>query len=348
MSEWHVLSVESIHWIWPTLGLLGWWSWRIVQEARQVRSHLSGMVTSVQFKRHSWQQWMRVLLMGLAMFATVFALMQPVIFGQESVQESSIEADVVVALDLSKSMLAEDAPPNRLDRAKYEVMEMVDAMPDYRFALVGFAGSASVLCPLTKDVGFFQMILNNASPESISRGGTNIGTALRKGVDAFAGGTAPKLLVVITDGEDHDSDPIGATEAAVALGIPVVTIGFGSEDGSPILLTDSETGAKTQLKDRDGNTVISRLDGELLREIALKTAGAFIPAGVASLDLEGIVKAHITPIVNASSIRQTTTRVRIHGRWIGVALLLVILAQMVETPLLSGWIKDQDETRGTV
>ena len=169
-----------------------------------------------------------------------------------------------------------------------------------------------------------------------------MGAALQKGVAAFAGGTAPKLLVLITDGEDHDSDPLAATEAPLDLGIPVVTIGFGSEDGSPIALTDPETGAKTQLKDRDGNTVISRLDGELLREIALKTNGAFIPAGVASLDLEGIVKAHITPIVNASSVRQTTTQVPIHGRWIGLGLILVILAQLVDTPLVSGWFNERE------
>jgi len=236
---------------------------------------------------------------------------------------------VVIALDVSKSMLAEDAPPNRLERAKYEIMEMVDAMSGYRFGLVGFAGSATVLCPLTKDVGFFQMILNNASPSSISRGGTNMGSAIRKGVDTFAGGTAPKLLILITDGEDHDSDPLGAIQSAVDLGIPVVTIGFGSEDGSPITLTDPETGAKTQLTDRDGQTVISRLDGELLREIALQTDGAFIPAGVSSLDLEGIVKQHITPIVDASSVRQTTTVTPIHSRWIGLALLLLLLSQIV-------------------
>ena len=88
--------------------------------------------------------------------------------------------------------------------------------------------------------------------------------------------------------------------------------------------------------------VVSRLDGELLREIALKTNGAFIPAGAASLDLEGIVKAHIAQIVNASSVRQTTTQVPVHGRWIGLGLILVILAQLVDTPLVSGWFKDRE------
>ena len=340
MSDWRFLSLDAIHWIWPILGLLVWWMNRVWGERETLKALFLVSETSIDWKRQFQQEAFFVLLMGLAMSSVVVALMQPVTFGQESVQESSIEADVVVALDLSKSMLAEDAPPSRLERAKYEIMEMVDAMPGYRFGLVGFAGSASVLCPLTKDVGFFQMTLNNASPNSISRGGTSIGTAIRKGVDTFAGGTAPKLLIVITDGEDHDSDPVGATEVAVDLGIPVVTIGFGSEEGSPITLTDSETGARTSLTDRDGNTVVSRLDGELLREIAMKTEGAFIPAGVSSLDLEGIVKEHITPIVDASSVRQRTTVTPIHSRWIGFALLCVLLSQII------GVLYEREATEG--
>lgn len=346
MSEWRLLSLQAVHWIWPVLGVLSWWAWRLVSERRQVEEHLYSVPFVMVAKHQYREQFLRLLLIGCAMLSAVIAMMQPVTFGQELSEEHSIEADVVIALDVSKSMLAEDAPPNRLDRAKYEIMEMVDAMPGYRFGLVGFAGSASVLCPLTKDVGFFQMILNNASPNSISRGGTSIGQAIRKGVSTFAGGSAPKLLVVITDGEDHESDPLGATKEAVSLGIPIVTIGFGSEEGAPIAITDPETGAKTQLQDRDGNTVISRLDGELLRNIALETEGAFIPAGVSSLDLEGIVKEHITPIVDESSVRQTTTVMPIHGRWIGLALLLMVLSQLLGTPLFRN--VDQRELGGSV
>ena len=335
MSDLRFLSVDAVHWIWAVLLLLGWWGWRLLSERTMVQTMLPNRQDSVGFQESFVYKWLRFTLMSVGMICVVFALMEPVVPGQEQMQETSVEADVVIALDLSKSMLAEDAPPNRLARAKYEIMEMVDAMPGYRFGLVGFAGSASVLCPLTSDVGFFQMTLNNASPNSISRGGTSVSAALRKGVATFAGGTAPKLLVVITDGEDHDSAPLEATEAALDLGIPVVTIGFGSEDGAPIVLTDPETGAKTQLTDRDGNTVISRLDGELLREIALKTEGAFIPAGVASLDLEGIVQQHITPIVGTASVRQTTSLTPIHSRFIGLALLCIILAHLLGTPLFS-------------
>ena len=236
----------------------------------------------------------------LALIALIFgtvSLMRPIRIGTQQVEVQSQKADVMIALDLSKSMWAEDSPPSRLERAKYEIMEMVDAMPGYRFGLVGFAGNATVLCPLTSDLSFFQLTLQQASPYSISKGGTQIGDGLRKAMQAFAGGQAPKLIVLITDGEDHDSRPMEVVEQIKELGIPIVSLGFGSESGSPITITDSQTGAKSTLKDLDGQEVLSRLDGELLRDIALQSSGAFIPAGVASLDLEGIVSEHITPIV---------------------------------------------------
>lgn len=330
MTDIQLLEMSNVHALWGVLALcMWWWSSRHRQYAA-VRTWLDDSL--MQLVRRSTVGQFR-LRWGLAVtgFAlAVVALMRPVSIGVTSSQESSVEADVVVALDLSKSMWAEDAAPNRLERAKYEVMEMVDAMPGYRFGLVGFAGAASVLCPLTKDVGFFQIALNNATPYSISRGGTNIGMAIRKGVDTFAGGTAPKLLVLITDGEAHDAEPLEATQAAVALGIPIVTIGFGSEDGSTITMTDPQTGARSQLTDRDGQVVTTRLDGDLLREMALQTNGAFVPAGVSSLDLEGIVQEHITPIVTESSTRQLKSVAPMHSGLIGLAILCFGLASVVE------------------
>ena len=105
------------------------------------------------------------------------------------------------------------------------------------------------------------------------------------------------MILLITDGEDHDSYPKEAALIAKQEGIRIVSIGFGSETGSQITLTNKETGARTILQDRDGNVVISRLDGELLRDIALETQGAYVPAGTAALDLESIVNKHIEPII---------------------------------------------------
>ena len=140
--------------------LLGLWWWRELRNRYQgVQEWLSSSLDGLLVRTPLRLQIVHFTMVMLGLLSGVIALMRPVSFGVEKVNETSVEADVVVALDVSKSMWAEDAAPNRLDRAKYEIMEMVDAMPGYRFGLVGFAGSASVLCPLTTDVGFFQLLL---------------------------------------------------------------------------------------------------------------------------------------------------------------------------------------------
>ena len=159
------------------------------------------------------------------------------------------------------------------------------------------AGRATVLCPLTTDRGFFNLALDNADPFSISKGGTRLGDAIRISTKAFGPGEASKLIVLVTDGEDHDSYPLDEADKAKEKGISVVTVGFGSETGSAITMTDPETGAKASMRDRDGNLVNSKLDGETLRKIATKTEGVYIPAGVGNLDLKSIVDKHIKPIV---------------------------------------------------
>lgn len=328
--EMQFLQGSNIHLLWAVCLFALWWWMSIHRQHQSVNQWLSPSLLHLIERPSLGQTRLRVLMVVIGMISIVVALMRPVAIGLINTQEQMGDADVVIALDLSKSMLAEDAPPNRLERAKYEIMEMVDAMPGYRFGLVGFAGAASVLCPLTKDVGFFQIALNNASPTSISRGGTNLGLAVRKGLDAFSGGSAPKLLVLITDGEAHDAEPLNATTVAAELGIPIVTIGFGSESGSTIVMTDPQTGARSELVDRDGNVVTTRLDGELLREMALETSGAFVPAGISSIDLEGIVTEHITPIVADSSTTQLSTVEPRHSVWIGLGILFLAFASTVE------------------
>jgi Ca-activated chloride channel family protein len=243
----------------------------------------------------------------LFLMAGIFALMRPQTPGGIiSLGQSQKAADIMVVLDVSKSMLAEDAAPNRLKRAKAEIAELLEKLSGHRIGLVGFAGRASVLCPLTTDYGFFHLTLRNAGPKSISKGGTNIGAALRKGLDAFGPGQAARLILLITDGEDHDSYPKEVATVAKEQGIHIITIGFGSESGSQITITDSQTGARTTLQDRDGVPVLSRLDGDLLREIALETDGAYVPAGTSALDLGSIVDRHIEPIITMGTEKTIT------------------------------------------
>lgn len=267
--------------------------------------------------------------------AGVLGLMRPQAAATDtSTSARRTSADVMVVLDVSRSMLAEDAAPNRLARARAEISSMLDRLEGHRVGLIAFAGKAAVLAPLTPDYGFFRMMLRGASPSSVSRGGTAIGEALRLAVEAFGSEAArgARLVLLITDGEDHDSEPREAAKAAAEAGIAVVAVGLGSEEGAPILITDPESGAKKPVLDAAGNQVISRVDGALLRDIALTTGGAYVPAGTAALDLESIVSEHVVPLLRDAPAAMTRAARRDLYMWPVLASLVLLVLSV----LLSG------------
>jgi Ca-activated chloride channel family protein len=223
-------------------------------------------------------------------------------------------------------MLADDAKPTRLSRAKAEIADMVSKLDGHRIGLVAFAGRAAVLAPLTPDYSFFRMILDGVDTNSVSRGGTNIGEGLRKAIRSFDAGPGAKLILLITDGEDHDSYPREAAKQAVEAGIRIVSIGFGSEEGSQITLVEPDTGAKSLLVDGDRKPVVSRLDGALLRDLALETEGAYVPAGVAALDMESIVRQHLEPLIRDSATAAVVRTVPDeHYRWFALGALACLI-----------------------
>lgn len=243
----------------------------------------------------------RLALLLLAGTLGVIALMRPQSRSESEVVEArEASAEVMVVLDVSKSMLAEDAAPSRLERAKAEIRDLVRLLPGHAVGLIAFAGRPSILCPLTTDHGFFRLVLDSVSTKSAGRGGTRIGDALRRAVQGFAPGAAAKAIVLVTDGEDHESYPLEAAKEAREHGVRVIAIGFGAEGGSEITITDPKTGERGPLRDAAGAPVRSRLDSETLRKIALATDGIYIPAGVGVLDLESIVRAHVDPLVRGA------------------------------------------------
>ena len=275
------------------------------------------------------RRWLRSALILSTLVCGALALSRPQTPGEtETVRTTQISADLMVVLDVSRSMLAEDAAPNRLQRAKAELSDLLSKLKGHRIGLVAFAGRAQVLCPLTPDYGFFRMILDRVDPRSVGRGGTRIGDGLRAAQAAFGEGGGARLVLLITDGEDHDSFPLDAAQALKKEGIRVVAIGFGDEKGSEITLTDPATGARTFLVDRAGQLVRSRLDGKTLREIALATQGAYIPAGVAALDLESILREHIQPLVRSTPQAATRTQPKEHHPWLLWVCLLSLVASV--------------------
>ncbi len=201
-------------------------------------------------------------------------------------------------------MLAEDAAPNRLARAKAEIGQLVSRLDGHRVGLIAFAGRAAMICPLTPDRAFFSTVLAGVDTRSAGRGGTRIGEAIKTALRSFPTEPGAKLIVLITDGDDQDKYTEDAAKAARDAGVKIVVIGLGSEQGSPITLTDPQTGAKTTLT-YEGKPVISKLDGAALRKIAIVTEGAYVPAGTSALDLDAIAESHVRPIVRAAADRAT-------------------------------------------
>ncbi|HVY62130.1 MAG TPA: VWA domain-containing protein, partial [Planctomycetota bacterium] len=269
------LHADRIHLLWAALALL----LLIIGLERRGSGQLSrfiqpAMADRLAIRPSAGRRRWRVAAVGAALALGVVALMRPQSrAASEAVESRDASAEVMVLLDVSKSMLAEDAAPNRLERAKAEVRDLVRALPGHRVGLIAFAGRASVLCPLTPDAGFFRLVLETANPGSVTRGGTRIGDAIRKALDGFTPGPGAKAIVLVTDGEDHDSYPVEAAKAAKDQGVRIVSIGFGDEKGAEIPITDPKTGERAPLKDRTGQVVRSRLDGAALREIALTTEG---------------------------------------------------------------------------
>ncbi len=276
-----------------------------------------------------WRRGLRVGLLVLSMLAIVIALMRPQ-WGFEFIESRQVGAEIMVALDVSRSMLAEDVAPNRLERAKAELRDLLPYLSGDQVGLIAFAGRASVLCPLTPDFGFLRVVLDSVDIGSVSRGGTRLEEPIRKATAGFGNsGDLSRVILLFTDGEDHDSFPLDAAREAAERGIRIIIIGFGDENGSEIFVTDPQTGARNRVVDSGGSPVISRLDGDLLRDLALETQGAYVPAGTGVLDLESIFEAHIRPLMRGTGEKRGRTVQKDGFQW---ALLLALLA-LVASPL---------------
>lgn len=303
MDQLTFLHLERIHLLWVVVVIV---VALVVLELRsqdRLGHFLSRVMQNRLASRQSLERHIvRLVLVLAACIFGIVALMRPQTPGTtETLMMRQTSADVMVVLDVSRSMLAEDTTPNRLERAKAEINDLLAQVDDTRVGLVVFAGRASMVCPLTFDHGFFRMALRNVNANSAARGGTRLGDAIEQALDTFQPGERARLILLVTDGEDHDSFPLEQADEARSRGIPIVTIGFGSEEGSEIVITDPDTGAREMVLDDFDNVVISRLDGELLQEIALRTEGVYIPAGVAALDLSSIVRAHIEPLARVTA-----------------------------------------------
>jgi Ca-activated chloride channel family protein len=204
--------------------------------------------------------------------------------------------EVMFALDVSRSMLAEDAAPNRLQRAKQQIKDMVDEMAGDRIGLVVFAGEADQAVPLTSHYDDFKQILDTVGPQSVMRGGSRLGAAIQTAADGFIGKTNDhKTIVLFTDGEDQESQPVKlARQLHAGDGTRIFTVGLGDlEQGSRI----PNGGARREaFVVHEGEQVWSKLNGQILRAIATETEGAYIPAGTKRVDMADVYHGYIANV----------------------------------------------------
>jgi Ca-activated chloride channel family protein len=196
----------------------------------------------------------------------------------------------MVAVDLSRSMLAEDIAPNRLDRARLSILRLIRTLDGDRIGLVAFAGDAFVQSPLTVDYTAAAMFLNAMDPEMMPVQGTDLGEALRISLDALEqGAREDRVLVLVTDGEDHEGGVDIQLQRAASAGVRVHTVGIGSTEGVPIPEVDSRGVRQGFKRDEDGSIVTTRLDEATLREVAEATGGRHVRVAVTGRAFEDLV-----------------------------------------------------------
>ena len=231
---------------------------------------------------------MRKVLIVIAVGFLILALARPQI-GARLTMAKRYGVDMLVAIDTSSSMLARDIKPDRIEKAKLEISSLIDKLKGDRVGIMTFAGDSFVQCPLTLDYGAAKMFLSVIEPDMMPRPGTAIGNAVKAAIKAFTKKERKhKVLILLTDGEDHDTDPIGAAREAKKEGIVIYTIGIGTEKGEPIPIVDETGRIIGYKKDAKGEVVMTKLDEETLRKIALITDGGYYRATSAGFELDKI------------------------------------------------------------
>lgn len=209
----------------------------------------------------------------LALALLIVAVARPQ-YGQKEKVVKRQGIEVVIALDISNSMLAEDVAPSRLDRAKQMLSKMIDSMVDDKVGVVVFAGEAFTQLPITCDYVSAKMFLNSITPELIKTQGTAIGDAIYTSMRSFGSeeSDASRAIILITDGENHEDDALAAAKAANEQGIKIFVIGIGKPDGSPIPIP----GTNNFRKDRAGNVVVSKLNEQMCKDVAAAGHGLYV------------------------------------------------------------------------
>jgi Ca-activated chloride channel homolog len=332
--NWEDPKVLYALWILPLVGYLMVRGFRKKGEAAR-RFADAAMAERLMPEAGGLRAWARggLLLLGIALLIVGGARPR---FGEYFEKVTRRGVDLFVLLDVSRSMLAGDVSPSRLERARSDIKDLLKKLPGDRVGLIAFAGKPAVKAPLTTDHGFFRITLDGLGPLSAPRGGTAIGDAIRLALSSMEDRRdRDQVIVMITDGEDQDSFPLEAAEIAAERGVKIFTVGLGDPAEGARIPIRSETGELTYMK-HEGREIWSRMDETLLQEIALRTGGAYIAAQTKLYDLGAVYEQHLAGLARSEIMSEKRKRFKDRFQ-IFVALGLVfLLAGIVVAPHRGG------------
>ena len=309
-----VAFILSVKWRRKAIGVFG-----------QLKLVYKLMPMASEFKLRS-----KFILFAVAICALIIGIANPQIGSKmEEVKREGV--DLMIAIDLSNSMLAEDLQPNRLMRAKQSISKLIDRLDGDRIGLIVFAGDAYVQLPITTDYSAAKLFLSTINTSIVPTQGTAIGKAIELSIKSFdLQNDQNKAIIVITDGENHEDDAIEKAKEAQELGIFVHTIGMGSAEGGPIPIKNRYGTITSYQKDKEGNTIITTLNEQMLKQIAQSGGGSYIRANSTQSGLNALFK-EINKMEKKEIGSKVFTDYKDRFQWfIGLAIILLIIETLMK------------------
>ena len=290
-------NLSQLNWLWAVAAIGVIAAVALVRYRRNLNRFASPKLLRSLLPKGTATRTIATTVLSLTAMALLSLSLVDIRWGKTSREVPQKGIEVMFALDVSRSMLADDVSPNRLARAKQQIKDMVDEMSGDRVGLIVFAGDAKQEVPLTRHYHDFKKTLDEVGPYNVQLGGSSLGNAIQTAADSFLTKTGDhKAIVVFTDGEDQESEPVKVAKQAYSdQGIRIFTVGLGDmEKGSRIPVGQSAAGSR--FLEHDGQQVWSKLDGKTLEQVASVSNGAYVPAGTKQVDMANVYNRYISNV----------------------------------------------------